>query len=121
MLKTISCVLAKSVGSELKAHSGLRRMETWKSLRTISDKASVFDTLSAQIWLWLSSSSPREGEVFLGIEFKRAACSNREIDAQAISGFSLESAPIVDEVAVQVVPLTLLQFFSFSPVPLIQG
>ena len=117
----IPCELAKSVGSELKAHSGLRRMETWKSLRTISDKASVFDTLSAQIWLWLSSSSPREGEVFLGIEFKRAVCSNREIDAQAISGFSPESAPIVDEVAVQVVPLTLLQFFSFSPVPLIQG
>ena len=42
-------MLAKSVGSEIKAHSGLRRMETWKSLRMISDKASVFDTVRAQI------------------------------------------------------------------------
>ena len=117
----IPCELAKSVGSELKAHSGLRRMETWKSLKIISDKAIVFDTVNAQIYLWLSSSSPREGEVFLRIEFKRAACSNCKIDPQAISGVSLESASIVDEVAVQVVPLILLKLFSFSPAPLIQG
>jgi len=34
-------VVAKFVGRELKALSGLRRMETWKGLRMISDKASV--------------------------------------------------------------------------------
>jgi hypothetical protein len=35
------CELASSVGSELRAHSELRKMETWKSLRMMSDKASV--------------------------------------------------------------------------------
>ena len=41
------------VGSELrlKAPSGLRKMETWESLRIMSDKASVFDTVSVQICL----------------------------------------------------------------------
>jgi len=43
------CELASSVGKELRAHSGLRRMETWNSLRMMSDKASVFETVSTQI------------------------------------------------------------------------
>jgi len=33
--------MAKSVESELMALSGLRRMETWKGMRMILDKASV--------------------------------------------------------------------------------
>jgi len=41
--------LASSVGSELRAHSGLRRIETWRSLSIMSDKASIFDTVSARI------------------------------------------------------------------------
>jgi len=34
------------VGSELKAHSGLQRMEVWKSLRMMSERAKVLDTVS---------------------------------------------------------------------------
>jgi len=37
------------VWSELKAHSGLRRIETLKSLRIMSDRTSVFDTAIAWI------------------------------------------------------------------------
>jgi len=43
------CELASAIGSEFKAHSGLRRMQTWKSLRIISDEASDFDTVIARI------------------------------------------------------------------------
>ena len=51
-LKSLSaavCELARSVGKELRAHSGLRRMETSKSLRIMSDKASFFETVSTRI------------------------------------------------------------------------
>ena len=55
------CELATSVGSELRAHLGLRKMETWKSLRMISDKASVFDTVSTRILsLALEFVTPRK-------------------------------------------------------------
>jgi len=43
------CELASPVGRELRAHSRLCRMEMWKSLRMMSDKASVFETVSARI------------------------------------------------------------------------
>ena len=42
------CELATSVGRELRAHSGLRRMYV-KFLRMMYDKASVFETVSARI------------------------------------------------------------------------
>jgi len=46
--------VAKSVGPR----SGLRKMETWKSLRMIADKASALDTASDRIFLLLSNSLP---------------------------------------------------------------
>jgi len=62
-LKSLSaavCELASSVGRELRAHSGLRRMETWKGLRMMSDKARVFETVSAGIFsLALEFVTPR--------------------------------------------------------------
>jgi len=62
-LKSLSaavCELASSVGRELRAHSGLCRMETSKSLRMMSDKASVFETVSARIFsLALEFITPR--------------------------------------------------------------
>jgi len=55
------CELASSVGRELRAHSGLRRMKTWKSFRMMSDKASVFETVSARILsLALEFVNPRK-------------------------------------------------------------
>jgi len=43
------CELASSVERELTAYSGLRRMETWKSLRMMSDKVSVLETVGTRI------------------------------------------------------------------------
>jgi len=75
------CELASSVGRELRAHSGLRRMETLKSLRMMSDKASVLKTVSARIlslalelvtprrrslsWNWVCLREPRAPTVKL--------------------------------------------------------
>jgi len=75
------CELANSVGSELRAHSGLRRMETWKSLRMMYDKPRVFETVSARIlslalkfvtprrrslsWNWVCVREPRAPTVKL--------------------------------------------------------
>jgi len=53
--------LASSVGSKLKAHSGLCRIETWKSLKIMSDKASVLDNVSAA----LESVTPRRQSMSL--------------------------------------------------------
>jgi len=60
------CELTSPVGSKLRAHSGLRKMETWKSLRMMSDKANVFDTVS--IWilsLALEFVTPRSYKEFV--------------------------------------------------------
>ena len=43
------CEFAKVVGGELRAHSGMRRTETWKSLRIMSDKARVLATVRLRI------------------------------------------------------------------------
>jgi len=64
-----------------KSHSGLHKMETWKSLRMMSDKASVFDTASNRIlslalefvtprrqslsWNWIFLREPRAPTVLL--------------------------------------------------------
>ena len=69
-LKSLSaafCELASSVGRELRAHSGLSRMETLKSLRMRSDKARVFETVSARIFFLALEFVTRGGGVCLEI------------------------------------------------------
>jgi len=54
------CELASSVRRELRTHSGLRRMETWKNLRMMSDKDSVFETVRTRnLSLALEFVTPR--------------------------------------------------------------
>ena len=61
-LHTNVCELVSSVGMELRAHSGLRKMVTRKNLRMMSDKASsVFETVSIRnLSLALEFVTPRK-------------------------------------------------------------
>jgi len=106
--------LASSVGSELRAHSGLRKIETWKSLRIMSDKASIFDTvriLSLALDVRHPDSEKAESVLELG-PLEGAACFNCEVGLCAVPGSPIEGAKIIDAVKAHNISLILLKFLS---------
>ena len=88
----------------------------------MSDKASIFDTVSARI-LSLAldvrhpDSEKAESVLELG-PLEVATCSNCEVGLCAVQGSPMEDAKIVDEVDVHPISLIFLKFSYLSPVPL---
>jgi len=106
-----SCVVL-AAGSELRAHSGLRKTETWKSLRMMSDRAKVLSTVRLRIlslafelvtpswvslsWNWICLREPRAS--FLSTQ---SPSSKKSIESIGLvnskkmhfSSFSLKATP----------------------------
>jgi len=115
--------LANSVGIKLRAHSGLRRIETWQSLRIMPDRAAghCFGHRKRSDFVsGFGVRHPEKAEPVLKLgPLERAACSNREIHLWAVPGSPTEGAKMIHKVEVHSISLIFLKFLSFSPVPLV--
>ena len=82
----------------------------------MSDKASVFETVSARICS-LRNSEEAEPVLELGL-FEGAPCSSYEVVLCTVPRMAMKSAEMVDEVNVHSVSGVLLEFLSLRPVSL---